>query len=49
MLGVTEHTLTYDPEFKVNAVNENLERESPAEIFVENGFDLNILGKDIPI
>lgn len=48
VLEATEQTLTYHPDFKVMAVLESIEGISPLEIFKESGFDLEIIGKDIP-
>jgi transposase len=45
---VTKQAITYNPEFKVKVVRENLKGKSPAQIFVEHGFDLDIIGKDLP-
>lgn len=48
IVEVNKSSITYLPEFKINAVKSNLEGKSPRSIFVENGFDLDIIGKDIP-
>jgi transposase len=48
VIKVTEQSITYNPEFKVKAVRENHTGKPPAQIFVEHGFDLDIVGKDIP-
>jgi transposase len=45
---VSERSISYKPEFKVNAVLENKNGKSPVQIFIENGFDLGIIGKDKP-
>lgn len=45
---VSDRTIQYTPEFKVKAVNENLQGKGPAQIFAENGFDLTVIGSDKP-
>lgn len=45
---VSDRSLSYEPEFKVKAVKENLSGKGPTDIFVENGFDLSIIGSDKP-
>jgi transposase len=45
---VSDRSISYKPEFKVKAVLENLKGKSPLQIFIENGFDLEIIGKDKP-
>lgn len=48
VIRVTQKTITYKPEFKVKAVLENLKGKNPTQIFVEHGFDLDIIGKGLP-
>lgn len=48
VISVTDHTITYHPNFKVKAVHENLKGKTPAQIFEEHGFNPDIVGKDIP-
>lgn len=48
VIRVTEQSITYNPEFKVKAVRETLTGKPPAQIFLEHGFNLDIVGKDIP-
>lgn len=45
---VTDRTIQYIPEFKVKAVQENLQGKGPSQIFVENGFDLTVIGAKKP-
>ena len=45
---VTESTISYEPDFKLNAVLENRKGKSPIQIFIENGFDLEIIGSMTP-
>ena len=42
---VTEQTITYHPNFKIKAVREYLKGKSPSQIFVERGFNLDVIGK----
>ena len=48
VLRVTEQAITYHPDFKVKAVLENIKGEGPARIFMDHGFDLDIIGKGLP-
>ena len=48
VLRVTDQAITYHPDFKVKAVLENIKGESPARIFMDHGFDLDIIGKGLP-
>jgi transposase len=48
VIRVSKQTITYSPEFKVKAVLENLKGSNPAQIFVEHGFNLDIIGKGLP-
>jgi transposase len=49
VLRVSETTITYCPAFKVVAVRANLfERKPPHLIFVEAGFDLDLIGRETP-
>ena len=48
VLRVTKQAITYHPDFKVKAVLENIKGESPARIFMDHGFDLDIIGKGLP-
>jgi len=43
-----KRSITYHPDFKVLAVRRYAEGKSSVEIFTEAGFDLQVLGKDIP-
>ena len=45
---VTESTISYEPDFKLNAVLENRKGKSPIQIFIEHGFDLEIIGSMTP-
>lgn len=48
VIQVTNQAITYHPDFKIKAVQDSLNGKSPIQIFVEHGFDLDIIGKDIP-
>src|SRR5699024_2794597 len=48
IVEVNKSSITYLPEFKIKAVMSNLEGKSPRSIFIEHGFDLDIIGNDIP-
>lgn len=45
---VSDRSISYRPEFKVNAVKENLKGKGPREIFQESGFDIEMIGSDKP-
>ena len=42
--SVSDRAIQYTPEFKIKAVNENLAGKGPTQIFIENGFDLEMIG-----
>lgn len=42
--SVSDRAIQYTAEFKIQAVNENLAGKGPAQIFVEAGFDLEVIG-----
>lgn len=49
VLRVSDGTITYCPDFKVGAVRANLnEAKPPQSIFVEAGFDLELIGHETP-
>lgn len=48
VIRVTKQTITYSPDFKVKAVLENIQGKNPAQIFVDHGFDLDVIGKGLP-
>ncbi|MGW6383780.1 HTH domain-containing protein [Peribacillus butanolivorans] len=45
---VSDRSIAYHPDFKVKAVKENQAGKSPAQIFIEHGFDLEMIGSDKP-
>jgi transposase len=48
VVRVTSQTITYSPDFKVKAVLENIQGKNPAQIFIDHGFDLDVIGKGLP-
>jgi len=42
--SVSDRAIQYTPEFKLKAVQENLQGKGPSQIFREAGFDLEIIG-----
>ncbi len=42
--SVSDRAIQYKAEFKIRAVQENLGGKGPSQIFIENGFDLEIIG-----
>jgi hypothetical protein len=45
---ISEQNISYKPEFKEKAVQENLAGKGPMDIFLEHGFDLKIIGSEKP-
>ncbi|WLD92656.1 hypothetical protein [Alkalihalobacillus sp. AL-G] len=45
---VSDRSISFQPEFKVKAVKENLEGNGPMDIFKEAGFDVDIIGHKKP-
>ncbi len=48
VVSVSERSISYSPEFKVKAVTDYKSGKTPSQIFIEHGFDLNMIGKDQP-
>jgi transposase len=48
VVKVSDRSISYQPDFKVRAVKENLAGKTPTQVFVENGFNLQIIGQDKP-
>lgn len=44
--SVSDRTIQYTYDFKVRAVKESLAGKGPVQIFIENGFDLEVIGKN---
>ena len=45
---VSERSISYTPDFKIRAVKENLNGKGPVQIFIEHGFDLQVIGSNKP-
>ncbi|MDN4527734.1 IS3 family transposase, partial [Fictibacillus fluitans] len=45
---VSERSIAYLSEFKLKAVKENIAGKGPKDIFIEHGFDLQMIGPDKP-
>jgi hypothetical protein len=45
---VSERSISYHPSFKVKAVQEYQSGKIPSQIFIENGFNLDVIGKKQP-
>jgi transposase len=45
---VTDKSITYSPSFKIAAVKAYAEGQKPSDIFLNAGFDLNIIGHQKP-
>lgn len=48
VLNVSERAITYHPDFKVKAVHEYHQGKIPSQIFIENGFNIELIGKKQP-
>ena len=48
VLRVSERSITYHPDFKVKAVLEYQKGKVPSQIFIEHGFNLELIGKKQP-
>lgn len=42
--SASDRAIQYTPEFKIHAVKENIAGKGPVQIFIEAGFDLQIIG-----
>ncbi|MBT2740835.1 MULTISPECIES: HTH domain-containing protein [unclassified Bacillus (in: firmicutes)] len=45
---VSERSISFTPDFKIRAVKENFNGKGPVQIFIEHGFDLQLIGSDKP-
>ncbi|MCR8851149.1 hypothetical protein NQ095_22310 [Rossellomorea sp. SC111] len=45
---VSERSISYSPAFKIKAVSEYKQGKGPSQIFIEHGFNLEMIGKDQP-
>jgi transposase len=48
VLRVSERAISYHPDFKVKAVMEYQSGKIPSQIFIENGFNIEVIGKNQP-
>lgn len=48
ILSASERSITYSPEFKIKAVEEYKQGKTPTKIFIEHGFNLELLDKKQP-
>ncbi|MHB0885730.1 MAG: HTH domain-containing protein [Bacillota bacterium] len=49
VLRASEKAITYSPDFKVEALRQNtVEGKPPVEIFLDAGFDLDLVGHETP-
>lgn len=48
ILRVSERAISYSPDFKIKAVMEYQSGKIPSQIFIENGFNLEVIGKKQP-
>jgi|GEM_PF-1390082 hypothetical protein len=48
VLSITDKTVSYCPEFKVEAVLRNMRGTPPSAIFIDAGIDLDIIGRKTP-
>jgi transposase len=45
VIKASDRSIKYGAEFKIRAVQENLNGKGPSQIFIDNGFDLEMIGK----
>lgn len=48
VVRVSDRSISYQPYFKVKAVQEYKTGKGPSQIFLEHGFNLAVIGKDQP-
>ncbi|MFE8701639.1 IS3 family transposase [Cytobacillus sp. FJAT-54145] len=48
IINASDKSISYKAEFKIKAVQEYKLGKGPSQIFIENGFNLEIIGKDQP-
>jgi transposase len=48
VLSASERSMSYNPEFKLKAVMDYKNGKAPSQIFIEHGFDLDMIGKKQP-
>jgi transposase len=45
---VSDRSISFTPDFKIRAVKENFNGKGPVLIFIEHGFDLQVIGSEKP-
>jgi transposase-like protein len=45
---VSDRSISYKATFKIKAVKENLKGKGPMDIFIDHGFNINIIGSEKP-
>jgi transposase len=48
VFSASERSISYNPDFKLKAVKDYKSGKIPSQIFMGQGFDLNMIGKDQP-
>ncbi|MGY3314159.1 hypothetical protein ACV242_002655 [Peribacillus simplex] len=48
IISASERSISYSPEFKTKPVYEYKKGKSPSQIFIDQGFNLEIIGKKQP-
>ena len=48
VLNVSERSISYSPKFKLKSVKDYQAGKTPSQIFLEQGFDLDMIGKQQP-
>lgn len=48
VLSASDRSISYNPEFKLKAIEEYKQGKTPAQIFIDHGFHLGLIGKEQP-
>lgn len=48
VISASERSISYSPKFKIKAVKEYKQGKIPSQIFIEHGFDIEMIGKEQP-
>lgn len=46
--SASERSISYSPDFKIKAVKQYKQGKIPSQIFIEHGFDIEMIGKEQP-
>ncbi|HAF0292677.1 TPA: IS3 family transposase, partial [Salmonella enterica subsp. enterica serovar Typhimurium var. 5-] len=46
--SASERSISYSPKFKIKAVKQYKQGRIPSQIFIEHGFDIEMIGKEQP-